>query len=153
MNTTLWNSSEEVAINFSVGMVSIFVHVYAVVICFAIIDYQKEKPVDEKGPMDVLITDLMYAQMRIIFFSGFAYHISLFSTPIIYESFVYWVAYLGVFLVNVLTVSYLGLLWFFLGFLFYCSELLLSALFWQFVYAFSLSCSLLWILLFLLFFL
>ena len=106
MNTTLWNSTEEGLICFSVGLISILVHIYAIVICFAVVDYQKEKPTDEKELIDVLLIDLMYAQIRLLLYIILTYNISLFSTPILYETLLYCVSYLGVLIFCFWTTSY-----------------------------------------------
>ena len=107
-SSTLWTATtnEEVFGHFFLGIVSFFVHTYAIIICFAIIDYQEEKPVEEKGSFDFLIRDLMYCQMRLLFYGGFIYHISIFSTSITNETVLYGLTYLGVLSLNFWSVSY-----------------------------------------------
>ena len=106
-SSTLWTTTttEEVFGHFFLGIVSFFVHTYAIIICFAIIDYQEEKPVEEKGPFDLLIQDLIYCQMRLLFYAGFIYHISIFSTSITNKTVLYGLTYLGVFSLNFWCVS------------------------------------------------
>ena len=59
MNSSLWNTTEEASANLVLGIVTIFVHAYAIFLCCAIYDYQNEKPKDEKSPIDVIIKDLI----------------------------------------------------------------------------------------------
>ena len=40
MNSTLWNTNEEALGHFILGGTSLFVHAYAIFICYAISDYQ-----------------------------------------------------------------------------------------------------------------
>ena len=62
MNSTLWNSTEEVVAHLILGAVTILVYAYAIFLCYAIWDYQDEKPKDEKRPTDVLIKDLKHSE-------------------------------------------------------------------------------------------
>ena len=68
MNSTLWNTTEEAAMHFILGAVTIFVHAYAIFLCYAVYDYQDEKPNDEKSPIDVLMKDLKNLKFWVIDF-------------------------------------------------------------------------------------
>ena len=56
MNTTLWNnhSTPEAIVHAMFGLGSMILHFYAIFLCCAIIDYQDEKPQNEKSSFDVL---------------------------------------------------------------------------------------------------
>ena len=58
MNSTIWSSTEEAVMSFILAPITIFVFAYAIFLCYAIYDYQDEKPKDEKSPTDILIKDL-----------------------------------------------------------------------------------------------
>ena len=57
MNETLWDTTNpvEVLCYFFLGFGSFFLHGYALFLCYAISEYQDEKPCDEKCSVDVLI--------------------------------------------------------------------------------------------------
>ena len=64
MNSTLWNSQEEVVWSFILAPVAIFVYGYAMYLNYAIYDYQDEKPKEEKSPTDILIKDIKNVDCR-----------------------------------------------------------------------------------------
>ena len=97
MNVTLWNSTEEGSIHFLYGVISIFIHGYALVLCLAIFDYQDEKPKEEKNLFDVLIKDQMSIAIFIAYAIGITQIISLFTPPLTCNI-IYWVSYCGIFL-------------------------------------------------------
>ena len=107
MNSTLWNSYEEAAIHFIIGIVAIFVNSYAIFLCYAVYDYQDEKPEEEKCLLDYEVKDWMNSQCFLLYYTGFVQFISLFTftTPIALNNFVYLVCYLGVFLFHFQCVS------------------------------------------------
>ena len=70
MNETIWNTTSEVYIHFLLGGITVFVYSYAIFLCYAIYDYQDEKPNDEKCPLDHLIKDWMNSQFCYLFFVG-----------------------------------------------------------------------------------
>ena len=106
MNLTLWNSFEEAAVHFSIGIVTIFVNSYAIFLCYAVYDYQDEKPDDEKSPIDVLIKDSKNAEFWVLYTTFLVQFISLF-TPQIPFPIVYPVSHMILFLTNFYQVSWL----------------------------------------------
>ena len=57
MNGTLWHATNPVEIfsYFFIGFGSLFLHGYTLFICYAVSDYQNEKPSNEKNGYDILI--------------------------------------------------------------------------------------------------
>ena len=106
MNFTIWNDTNEVVASFVLAAVSIFVHAYAIFLCFAIWDYQDEKPKEEKSPSDVLIKDIKNVEFWYLYLSVLVQFISLF-TQSINSNFVYLIAYLQVVVMNFYSVSWL----------------------------------------------
>ena len=106
MNVTLWNSTEEAITYICMGGISIFLHAYGIFLCYAIFDYQMEKPKDEKSPFDVLLKHLMNSQFCVLYYMCLIQFISLFSPPAVvaYNCF-YYVSHIGVFLLNFHTAS------------------------------------------------
>ena len=82
MNETLWNSTTEGIGHFFLGGTLVGIYSYAIVLSYAIYDYQDEKPHVEKSPLDILLKDLMNAQFYLLFSVGLVQFISLFSPPI-----------------------------------------------------------------------
>ena len=99
MNETIWNTTSEVFTHFFLGGITIFVYSYAIFLCYAIYDYQDEKPNDEKCPLDHLIKDWMNSQFFYLYYVGLVQFISLF-TPSVNLSIVYIISYIGVFLLH-----------------------------------------------------
>ena len=106
MNSTVWNSQEEVVWSFVLAPVTILVFGYAIYLCYAIYDYQDEKPNEEKSPTDVLIKDLKHVEFWFNYLSFLVMFISLFTPPISSTS-VYFVSYIFLFLLNFYSVSWL----------------------------------------------
>ena len=104
MNTTLWNNhSTPEAIGHAIfGMGSMILHSYAIFLCSAIIDYQDEKPKNEKSSFDVLTKDFLRSKLCLLYFWTLIQLISLFTPPHItgLQNFFYLLTYLGVFLGN-----------------------------------------------------
>ena len=82
MNSTLWNSYEEAAVHFIIGIVAIFVNSYAIFLCYAVYDYQDEKPDDERSPIDVLVKDSKNAECLVLYTTFLVHFISLLTPPI-----------------------------------------------------------------------
>ena len=66
MNTTFFNSTEEVVGRLFLGGTTLTVCAYAIFLCNAIYDYQDEKPVEEKNLIDFLIKDLMHSEFWLL---------------------------------------------------------------------------------------
>ena len=69
MNSTIWSSTEEAVVSFILAPITIFVFAYAIFLCYAIYDYQDEKPKDENSPTDVIIKDLKNVEFCTSLFS------------------------------------------------------------------------------------
>ena len=106
MNSTLWNSQEEVFWSFILAPVAIFVYGYAIYLNYAIHDYQDEKPKEEKSPTDVLIKDIKHVEFWGLYLSFLFTFISLFTPPI-NSDLIYIVSHVMIFLVNFYSVSWL----------------------------------------------
>ena len=52
MNETIWSTNSEAFVHFFLGGITIFLYSYAIFLCYAIYDYQDEKPDDEKCLFD-----------------------------------------------------------------------------------------------------
>ena len=104
MNETIWNTTFEVYLHFFLGGITILFYTYAIFICFAIYDYQDEKPDDEKWILDHQIKDWMISQFCYLFFVGLVQFISLF-TPAAPLNISYFISYVGVFLLHFLVSS------------------------------------------------
>ena len=57
MNGTFCNSAEEALGHLLLGGTVIGIYSYAIFLCYAIYDYQDEKPAVEKTPIDILMKD------------------------------------------------------------------------------------------------
>ena len=110
MNSTIWSSTEEAVVSFILAPITIFVFAYAIFLCYAIYDYQDEKPNDEKSPTDVLIKDIANAEFWFLYIFGFIQFISLFTPPIT-SIFAYFMVYIIIFLMNFYSVSWLVFLY------------------------------------------
>ena len=99
MNVTYLNSTEEVLGCLFLCGTTIFVCAYALFLCYAIYDYQDEKPIEEKSPIDLLVKDLMHSEFWLVYHICLYEIISLF-TPTINSNVAYLISYISVFLVN-----------------------------------------------------
>ena len=99
MNETLWNTFSEAFVHFSLGGIIISIYTYAIFLCYAIYDYQDEKPDDEKCPLDHQIKQWMNSQFCYLFYVGLVQFISLFSPPILLNI-SYFICYIGIFLLH-----------------------------------------------------
>ena len=111
MNVTLWNSSSEDAVaHFVLGGATFFLHFYAIFLISAIYDYQDEKPIDEKGPIDVHMKDYVSSIFWFIYYRFLVHFISIFTPPITSDM-VYLISYVGYGLNNFSFVSAFVLLY------------------------------------------
>ena len=106
MNSTVWNSQEEVVWSFVLAPVTVLIHGYAIYLCYAIYDYQDEKPNEEKSPIDILIKDLKHVEFWFLYLSLLTKFISLFTPPI-NSTLVYCVSHVILFLLSFYSVSWL----------------------------------------------
>ena len=105
MNSTVWNT-EDTSLNFVLGTISTFVHGYAMFMCFAIHDYQNEKPREEISPIDVLVKDFMTSSFLLLSYSYLVHLISLSIPPTISIN-AYLISHIGTFITNFESVSML----------------------------------------------
>ena len=110
MNETFLNSSAEVVGCLFLGGTTFSICAYAIFLCYAIYDYQNEKPNEEKSPIDLLVKDLMHSQFWFLFNICLIEIISLFTPPITSNG-VYLVSYIAVFLLDLQQMSVLFLLY------------------------------------------
>ena len=110
MNETFLNSMEEVVGHLFLGGTIFSVCGYATFLCYAVYDYQDEKPAEEKSPIDLLIKDLMHSEFWLIIHICLVEIISLFTPPIS-SNFTYLVSYMSVFLIDFNLMSLLILLY------------------------------------------
>ena len=87
-----------------------FVCAYAIFLCFAIYDYQDEKPNEEKSPIDLLLKDYMHSEFWLLYLNCLVGIISLF-TPSIPPNVAYLASYMSVFCVNFHQISLFILLY------------------------------------------
>ena len=99
MNETIWSSTSEAFVHFFLGGLTVFLYTYAIFLCYAIYDYQDEKPDDEKCPLDHQIKDWMNSQFCYLLYVGLVQFISLFTPPILLNI-SYFITYVGVFLLH-----------------------------------------------------
>ena len=121
MNSTVWNSQEEVVWSFVLAPVTVLIHGYAIYLCYAIYDYQNEKPSEEKSATDVLIKDLKNSEFCFLISNGLVLFISLFTPPMT-TSFIYLIAYFCLFFANFFLISWLVLLYVQYMYVFYPDE-------------------------------
>ena len=103
------NSTVEVVAqfaHFSLCGMTVLVCVYAIFLCFAIYDYQDEKPDEEKSPIDLLVKDLMRSQFWLLYSVCLIGIISLVTVPIT-SNVAYLLTYNTVFLLNFNQISLL----------------------------------------------
>ena len=106
MNSTLWNSQEEVVLSFVLAPATISIYGYAIFLNYALYDYQDEKPKEEKSPIDVLIKDIKNVEFWGLYLTFLITFISLFTPPI-NSDLIYIVSHVMIFLVNFYSVSWL----------------------------------------------
>ena len=106
MNATILNSTEEVIGRLCLGGTTFFVCAYSIFLCYALHDYQEEKPNEEKSPIDLLVKDLMNAQFWFLYHTCLIVMISLFSPPIT-SNLTYMITYIFIFLLNFHQISLL----------------------------------------------
>ena len=143
MNETFLNSTEEVVGCLFLGGTTFSVCAYAIFLCYAIYDYQDEKPDEEKSPIDVLVKDLMQSQFWLLYSICLIGLISLFTPPIT-GNMAYLVSHTSVFLVNFHHMSLLILLYIQHLYVFYpdeCANVDVSimrrrSLIWKFILTF-----------------
>ena len=110
MNVTILNSTEEVVGHIFLAGTIFSVGAYAIFLCFAIYDYQDEKPAEEKSPIDLLKKDLMNSEFFLMYQICLIEIISLFTPPITSDS-AYLASYISVFLIDFHLMSLLILLY------------------------------------------
>ena len=143
MNATILNSTEEVVGHLFLAGIIFFVCAYAIFLCFAIYDYQDEKPDEEKSPIDLLKKDLMNSEFFLMYQICLIEIISLFTPPIT-STVAYLISHINVFLVNFHQISVLILLYIQHIYVFYpdeCANLDVSimrrkSIIWKFVLTF-----------------
>ena len=106
MNSTLWSSTEEALVHFFLGGLIFLTFFYAIYLSYAIYDYQNEKPVEEKSPIDIQIKDIHTITICLLRYFGFIQFISVFL-PAVTCQIVYLISHLSVFLSNLYIVSWL----------------------------------------------
>ena len=110
MNETFLNSLEEVVGHLFLGGTTISVCAYAMFLCYAIYDFQDEKPAKEKNPVDLLVKDFMHSEFWLIIHICLIEIISLFTPPIT-SDYAYFASYISVFLIDFHLMSLLFLLY------------------------------------------
>ena len=143
MNETFLNSTEEVVGRLFLGGATFSVCAYAIFLCYAIYDYQDEKPAEEKSPIDVLVKDLLHSEFWLLQNICLIEFISLFAPPIT-SNMAYLVSHTSVFLVNFHHMSLLILLYIQHLYVFYpdeCANVDVSimrrkSLIWKFILTF-----------------
>ena len=110
MNETFLNSTNEVVGSLFLFGTTIFVCAYAMFLCYAIYDYQDEKPPEEKNPIDLLVKDLMLSEFWLVYQNCLIEIVSLFAPPIT-SNVVYLISYINVFLIDFHQISLLILIY------------------------------------------
>ena len=110
MNVTILNSTEEVVGHIFLAGTIFSISAYAIFLCFAIYDYQDEKPAEEKSPIDLLKKDLMNSEFFLMYQICLIEIISLFTPPIT-STVAYLISHTNMFLVNFHLISVLILLY------------------------------------------
>ena len=103
-NSTEWNTTEEACFHLILGAITIFVHAYAIFLCYAVYDYQNEKPEEEKSLIDVLFKDYLNSKFWFLYYACLVQFISIFIPPSD-SIIVYLTSHVGVFLMNFNAVS------------------------------------------------
>ena len=99
MNEIFLNSMEEVVGHLFLCGTIFSVCAYAIFLCYAIYDYQDEKPAEEKSPIDLLVKDLTHSAFWLIIHFCLIEIISLFTPPIT-SDIAYLASYISVFLID-----------------------------------------------------
>ena len=110
MNVTFLNSTEEVVVRLLLGGTTFSICAYAIFLCYAIYDYQEEKPNAEKSSLDFLVKDLMNSLFWLLYHMCLVEIIASFSTPIT-SNVAYLISHISVFLLNFHQMSLLILLY------------------------------------------
>ena len=110
MNETFLNSMEEIVGHLFLGGAIFLVCAYAIFLCYAIYDYQDEKPAEEKSPIDLLVKDLTHSAFWFIIHICLIEIISLFTPPIVSDV-AYFASYMSVVLTDFHLISLLILLY------------------------------------------
>ena len=110
MNVTISNSTQEVVGQLFLCGTTFSVCAYAIFLCYAIYDYQEEKPGEEKCPIDFLVKDLMHSAFWLLYYVCVVLIISLFSPPIT-SNIAYLISSISVFLIQFYITSLLVLLY------------------------------------------
>ena len=118
MNSTLWNSSEEALGHFFLGGLIFLTFLYAIYLSYAVHDYQNEKPINDKSPIDIQFKDLNCTTICLLYVIGFIQFISVFLPPVMSEI-VYLISYLSTSLANFYLVSWLVYLYIINLYIFY----------------------------------
>ena len=121
MNVTFCNSTQEVVGQLFLCGTTFSVCAYAIFLCYAIYDYQEEKPGEEKSSIDFLVKDLMHATFWLLYYVCLVAIISLFSPPIT-SNVAYLITYIAVFLIQIYNTSLLVLLYIQHLYIFYQDE-------------------------------
>ena len=106
MNSTLWNSTEEALGHFGLSGLIFLTYFYSIYLSYAIHDYQNEKPIEEKSPIDIHIKDIHTITICLLRYFGFIQFISVFL-PAVTCRIVYLISHMSVFLSNLYIVSWL----------------------------------------------
>ena len=101
---------EEVVGHLFLGGTIFSVCAYAIFLCYAVYDYQDEKPAEEKSPIDLLVKDFMHSEFWLIIHICLIEIISLFTPPITSNA-GYLVSCVSVFLIDFHLISLLILLY------------------------------------------
>ena len=110
MNATFLNSTEEVLGCLFLGGTILLVCGYSIFLCYAIYDYQDEKPNEEKSPIDLLVKDLMHSEFWLLYLVCLIEIISLFTPPIT-SNVAYFISHISVLMSNFHQISLLVLLY------------------------------------------
>ena len=105
MNETLWNSTGEACGQFAIAGLAIFLHGYAIFLCFAIYDYQDEKPKKEVSPIDIHLQDFMKSSFWFLCYRFLVQFVSIFTPPL-NSDFAYSISHVGFVLINYEFVSF-----------------------------------------------
>ena len=123
MNVTFLNSTKDVFGCLFLCGATVFVSAYAMFLCYAIYDYQHEKPACEKSPIDMLMKDFLHIEFWTVYHISLIDIISLFTPPIT-SNVVYLISYINVFLINFHQISLLILFYIQHLYVFYPDECL-----------------------------